>query len=98
MSTENGKNEPKTEVVDKPKTETPGADIPGSFSGEIHIIATGDGQVQIAAPSNKILAYGLLEIAKDVIRAEPPKKKSPITRGPEAMDILRKLPHPNRSH
>lgn len=46
----------------------------------IQIVITftpGDGNITVSAPTDKIVAYGLLEIARDVIAArkeEPPSK------------------------
>lgn len=54
------------------KVEAP-AESPAQFlGGEIHIsIDPSTGRMNVQAPSNKVIAFGMLELAKSIIASQP---------------------------
>ena len=56
--------------------------------GEVHIIVDpSNGQVKVSAPANKIVALGLLELAKAIVINQPARTTIPVA----PADLLNKL-------
>lgn len=66
------------------------------ITGEIHIIVDDKtGAVMVNAPANKLIAYGLLELAKEIIsKQSAPKAPQPsiLRAGADALKTLDRRP------
>lgn len=70
---------------------------PAFIGGEVHIIAdAATGQISVNAPSNKLIAYGLLKMAEEIIAGQkiPSAPTRPMIM-PVGADALSKLKRPS---
>ena len=93
----NGAEQPKILAAngEAPKTEPKPGEGP-KVAMQIVVTMFEDGSVQASGSiTNKAMAYGLLEVAKDAIRAHVDKSQAPRVAMPQQPGFFRRLLHPH---